>query len=178
MITRAALIVLAFFLTGFSHACAEDDPPSTFVGRVVRISDGDTVTVLVESEGKKEMHRIRLKGIDSPEKGQTFGTKPKSAFGDKVFDKKVRVEWTRRDRNERIIGDIFLGDRWINLEMVEEGWAWHFKRYSKDQALADAEISARKDHRGLWQDPDPIPPWDYRKATTAAKPRQKAQKGE
>ncbi len=69
-----------------------------------------------------------------------------------------------KDRYGRTLGDIYLGERWINLEMVSEGYAWHYKAYSKDKKLAAAEVVARKGKKGLWADSDPVPPWEYRKA--------------
>jgi endonuclease YncB( thermonuclease family) len=136
------------------------DPTAKVIsGQVVSITDGDTLFVLDEN---KTQHKIRLDGIDTPETGQAFGTKAKQALGDKVFQKSVRVEWKERGRYKRIIGTIYLDDRNINREMVEEGWAWHYKQYSDDDDLAAAEIRAKTAGRGLWADPKPIPPWDYR----------------
>jgi len=136
------------------------DPTAKIItGKVVRITDGDTLIVLDESNTQ---HKIRLDGIDTPETGQAFGTKAKQALGNKVFQKSVRVEWKERGRYKRIIGSIYLDERNINKEMVEEGWAWHYKQYSDDENLAAAERSARAAARGLWTDPKPIPPWDYR----------------
>jgi endonuclease YncB( thermonuclease family) len=136
------------------------DPNAKVIsGQVVSITDGDTLIVLDEN---KTQHKIRLDGIDTPETGQAFGSKAKQALGDKVFQKSVRVEWKERGRYKRIIGTIYLDDRNINKEMVEEGWAWHYKQYSDDEDLAAAERGAKAAGRGLWADPKPIPPWDYR----------------
>ncbi|MBT6143632.1 hypothetical protein HOH51_03930 [bacterium] len=136
-----------------------DPNAKVILGQVVSITDGDTLIVLDESNTQ---HKIRLDGIDTPETGQAFGTKAKQALGDKVFQKSVRVEWKERGRYKRIIGSIYLDDRNIIKEMVEEGWGWHYKQYSDDEDLAAAEIRARAAKRGLWADPKPIPPWDYR----------------
>lgn len=129
-------------------------------GRVVKIADGDTLTIL---DANKVQHKVRLDGIDAPESKQAFGTRSKEHLGEKVFEKDVLIEWEETDRYKRIIGVVYLGDRNINLEMVEDGFAWHFKRYSKSKELADAEVEAREAKRGLWADPAPIPPWDFRK---------------
>jgi endonuclease YncB( thermonuclease family) len=142
-----------------------DDPPRPFTGKVVKIADGDTITVLLD----KKQHRIRLEGIDSPEKGQAYGTKARQALADKIFGQTVRVEWKKRDRYNRIIGRVYLGDRDISLEMVKDGFAWHYKRYSKEAALADAEREARKAGRGLWADKEPTPPWEWRRERKAKK---------
>jgi len=97
------------------------DPPHSFTAKVVKIADGDTITVLLD----KTQHKIRLEGIDAPERKQAFGTKARQALADKVFGGTVRVEWKKRDRYKRIIGRVYLGDRDISQEMVKDGWAWH-----------------------------------------------------
>jgi len=93
-------------------------------GKVVGIADGDTITVL---DAGKVQHKIRLEGIDAPEKGQAFGTKSKEKMSEKVGEKEVVVRWSKKDRYGRILGDVYLGDRHINLEMVQDGLAWHYK---------------------------------------------------
>jgi len=127
-------------------------------GKVVGISDGDTLTVLVE----RTQVKIRLSGIDAPEKGQAFGGKSKDALAEKVFGKNVRVETQGQDKYGRTLGMIFVGNRNVNVEMVEEGWAWQFKRYDTSKALADAEAKARAAKRGLWADANPKSPWEWR----------------
>ena len=133
----------------------------TITGKVVGVTDGDTITVL---DATQTQHKIRLDGIDTPEKGQAFGTQAKKALSDKVFAKQVTVKYKERDRYGRIVGIVMLGNRWINHEMVAEGWAWHYKQYSSDQNLAAAEIKAREARKGLWHDGNPVPPWDWRRA--------------
>ena len=130
-------------------------------GKVVSIADGDTITVL---DTAKVQHKIRLQGIDAPEKKQAFGTKSKEALSEKVGEKEVVVEWTEKDRYGRILGEVKLGDRHVNLEMVQDGMAWHYKQYSKSKKLADAEEAARKAKKGLRVDKEPVPPWEFRKA--------------
>ena len=94
-------------------------------GKVVSISDGDTITVL---DAEKVQHKIRLQGIDAPEKKQAFGTKSKDRLSDKIGEKEVVVKWKEKDRYGRVLGEIHLGDRHINLEMVQDGMAWHYKQ--------------------------------------------------
>jgi endonuclease YncB( thermonuclease family) len=89
-------------------------------GKVVSIADGDTITVL---DAEKVQHKIRLEGIEAPEKGQAFGTKSKEKMSELVGEKEVVVTWEKKDRYGRILGDVHLGDRHINLEMVQEGLA-------------------------------------------------------
>lgn len=137
------------------------------VGKVVSIADGDTVTVLDDTNTQ---HKIRLEGIDAPESNQAYGTKSKRALAEKVFQKSVRIRWLKADRYRRILGQLFVDDRWINKEMVAEGWAWHYKQYSSDDDLAGAEVAARKAKLGLWSDPKPVPPWDFRHNPSAVAP--------
>lgn len=107
---------------------------------VVAVADGDTITVL---DSNKNQHRIRLQHIDCPESGQAFGQKAKQAMSGKVFGEQVVIRWSERDRYDRILGDVYLGKRWVNAEMVKEGFAWHYKHYSKDETIAKAEAEAR-----------------------------------
>jgi len=107
--------------------------------------------------------KIRLNGIDCPEKGQDFGTKAKSFTSDACFGKPVTVKVFDTDRYGRLVGDIVLPDgRILNQELVRAGLAWHYKAYSKDETLARLENEARAAMRGLWSIPNPTPPWDFR----------------
>ena len=94
-----------------------------FTGKVVGVADGDTITVL----HNKQQHKIRFQHIDCPESTQAFGAKAKQALSEKVFGKTVTVKWDEMDRYKRILGDVYLGKRWINAEMVQNGMAWHYK---------------------------------------------------
>ncbi len=144
--------------------------PKVIQGEVVAIADGDTLTVL---DAAKTQHKIRLEGIDTPESNQAFGSVARKSLADKVFRESVHVEWREKDRYGRTLGHVFLGNRWINKELVAEGMAWHYKEYNKDRGLAEAETQAKQKRVGLWADAEPIPPWEYRRGVrpqTAAKP--------
>lgn len=156
--------ILVFLLALY----AEPEPKHhELTGKVVHIADGDTLTVL---DADKVQHKIRLHGIDAPEKGQAFGTKAKEALAEKVHEKTVRVVWKDKDRYGRIVGDVHLGERNINVEMVSDGWAWWYRNYApKSKALEVAEADARKEKRGLWHDKEQEPPWEYRKREREAK---------
>ena len=133
-----------------------------FTGKVVKIADGDTLTVL---DRDNVQHKIRLSGIDAPEKSQTFGTKAREALASKVFGKEVLIAVEdHRDRYGRELGDIFFDHRSVNTEMVQEGFAWRYVRYDKSGTYIDAEKDAREHKRGLWADPNPVPPWEWRAA--------------
>lgn len=129
-------------------------------GKVVSVADGDTITVL---DAEKVQHKIRLQGIDAPEKKQAFGTKSKELMTEKVAGHEVVVSWKDKDRYGRILGEVMLGKRHINLEMVQDGMAWHYVQYSKSKELTAAEEAARKAKKGLWADKEPVPPWEFRK---------------
>jgi endonuclease YncB( thermonuclease family) len=138
----------------------------TLRGKVVKIADGDTLTVLDKS---KRQHKIRLIGIDAPERKQPFGTVSRQNLADLVFGKKVAVEWHKQDRYQRVLGKVLLDGQDINLEQIKAGLAWHYKRYDKDQQLADRRLYAEAQKAaslkgiGLWSDVAPVAPWDFRR---------------
>ncbi len=150
---RAALAVAALTL-GVSSACAEE-----FSGLVVGVADGDTISVLRDHRAVT----VRLAGIDAPEKAQAFGQRAKQFAASLAFGKTVTVHVIGRDRYLRLLGEVALPDgRSLNQELVRAGFAWWFRKYSHDQWLAHLEAEAREGRRGLWADPAPEPPWDYR----------------
>ncbi|MCB5246585.1 MAG: thermonuclease family protein [Candidatus Cloacimonetes bacterium] len=129
-------------------------------GKVVSIQDGDTITVLQGSS----TYRIRLQGIDCPEKGQAFGNVARQFTSDLAFGKKVKVKYEERDQYKRYLGTVYVGDRNLNKELLKAGLAWHYKEYSKDPVLAGLEVKARLDKKGLWSYPKAIPPWEFRRS--------------
>ena len=135
-----------------------------FTGKVIKIADGDTITVL---DRYKVQHRIRLTGIDAPERRQAFGSRSKQSLSKLIFSKTVIVKTNKRDRYGRVLGKVLINGIDVNKEQVRRGMAWH--GYFRDQIAADrityAEIekNARNAHRGLWVDPNPLPPWKWRK---------------
>jgi endonuclease YncB( thermonuclease family) len=151
------LIPLAILLAIPAALPAADHP--TISGKVVAITEGDMLTVL--DSGKVE-HKIRLASIDAPEEGQAFGTKAKEALSEKVFDRYVSVALEGVDRYGREIGRITCGKSDINMQMVREGFAWRYVRYDKRGEFTEAENEARRLKLGLWADPHPIPPWEFR----------------
>jgi endonuclease YncB( thermonuclease family) len=140
----------------------------TLVGKVVSIADGDTITVL---DGSRTQHKIRLAGIDAPEKAQPFGQRSKELLSTLVFGKTVQVETEKLDRYGREIGKVLVDGRDANLAIVMAGLAWHYKKYQSEQSSSDrllyasAEEEARTRRAGLWKDSAPIPPWDWRKGS-------------
>ncbi len=130
-----------------------------FTDKVVGVSDGDTITVLHNGKGE----RIRLHGIDCPEKRQAFGNRAKQFTSTLVFGKTVTVQVMDRDRYGRTVGEVLLPDgRSLNHELVRAGLAWMYRRYTNDQSLSDLEEEARVARRGLWAEPRAVPPWEWR----------------
>lgn len=140
-------------------------------GRVAGVSDGDTITLLTSEQ---RQFKIRLSGIDAPEKKQAFGAFAKESLSRQVFGRPVVVEWSKTDRYGRIVGKIEIGGTDVNLEQVREGSAWVYTQYLKELPEADrkryleAEQQAKEERRGLWHDRDPEPPWAWRKERRSA----------
>lgn len=134
--------------------------------RVVGISDGDSIVVLMEGN-KRE--RVRLATIDAPENHQAFGKPSKQSLSDLIYNKDVRIVTVDKDQYGRIVGEVYVGDKNVNLEQLKRGFAWHYKAHQKQQTAklreeySRAENEARSNKTGLWQDANPTPPWDYRK---------------
>lgn len=135
-------------------------------GRVVGISDGDTLTVL---DGAQRQVRVRLAAIDTPESGQPYGDRARQALSDLAFGKAVRIVVVDTDRYGRTVGRVHEGAVDVNAEMVRRGAAWVFRRYSDDPALLRLEAEARAAKRGLWALPEAerTPPWEWRAAAWA-----------
>ena len=132
---------------------------NSFEGKVVAIKDGDTFKVLENGAEKT----VRLEHIDCPEKGQPFGNNAKQLASDLCFNKIARVVSNgKTDRYNRIIGEIYVGNICVNKELVKNGLAWHFVRYSKSNEYAALEQEARKNNVGLWKDQNAIAPWEWR----------------
>lgn len=138
---------------------AQSNAPKIITGKVVGVHDGDSITVLDEANGQQ---KVRLEGIDAPELKQDFGRKAKEALAGKIFEKVVRVKWKERDQYGRVLGHVYVEGHWINQELLEEGWAWHYKYFNKDPRLAAAETKARESKIGLWGSANPLPPWEFR----------------
>lgn len=138
---------------------------ATIEGQVVGVADGDTITVL---DADKTQHKIRLSGIDAPEKKQPYGQRSKQSLSDLVFGKVVTVQTTKRDKYKREVGQVLISGSDANLEQVKRGMAWHYKAYELEQPesdrylYAEAEEKAKAAGRGLWADTGPVPPWTYR----------------
>lgn len=130
--------------------------------KVIGVKDGDTVEILMD--GKPQV--VRLSHIDCPEKKQPFGNNAKQFASDLCFGKKVKLStgW-KKDRNKRLLAEIILSNgKNLNKELVKNGFAWHYKKYSKDNSYDDLEKQARKLKVGLWTDKSPTAPWEWRRS--------------
>lgn len=136
-------------------------------GQVIAVLDGDTIDVI--QNGKSL--RLRFAGIDTPEKSQPYGPEAKAALAQRVDGKVVRFEVVETDRYGRSIANIYDKQGHVNLWLVEDGFAWHYKAYSKDQNLAAAERQARGSGKGLWAGNRPVEPWNWRKLSSVQRAR-------
>lgn len=146
--------------------CASE--PVRVSGRVTGIVDGDTIRVRVNGI----QVTVRLYGVDAPEKRQPFGARAKAFTGSLAFGKDVRLIVRSRDRNQRWIAEVLIADgESLNEQLVRSGYAWWFRRYAMNAAaLRSFEEEARNARRGLWKDPRPIPPWEWRSSRSRRGP--------
>ena len=153
---------IIFLILGVFCCCSvsAQDLPNEFYAKVVGVSDGDTFKVLYQ---ENQEIKVRLNHIDAPEKGQPFGKNAKKFASDLCFGKEVKiVRQKKKDRYQRIIAEVFVGQTNINKEIVRAGYAWHFKKYSSDREYDEIETEARENKRVLWQDKNPVAPWTWR----------------
>jgi len=131
-------------------------------GMVVKIADGDTLTLLVA--GNRQV-KIRLAEIDTPESHQPYGQKAKQALAGLVFSKTITADVQTTDRYGRSVARVYAGTLDVNAELVRSGTAWVYRKYAKDPSLYELEEQAREKKRGLWALPENqrIPPWEWRK---------------
>lgn len=151
----AALLLISAPAAWADQAKAKE----TWSGKVVGVADGDTITVLRD----KSPIKIRLHGVDAPEKAQPFGERAKQFTSSLVFGKEVRVEVVTRDKYGRTVARVYVADRCLNEELLAAGLGWWYRPYSPtDKKLAQLEAGAKLAKRGLWAEANPTPPWDWR----------------
>jgi endonuclease YncB( thermonuclease family) len=156
-----AILLLTIALLGLP--CQAD----LISGRVVSVADGDTITVL---DGNNVQHKIRLAGIDAPERAQAFGQRSRESLAELVANRSVVVETTKQDRYGRYVGKVLADRQDVNVEQIRRGLAWFYRQYEQELSDSDrqsydrAEIEARESRRGLWVDKRPVAPWDFRAA--------------
>ena len=129
--------------------------------KVVSISDGDTFTGL---DSQNRQVKIRLHGIDAPEKVQAFGNVSRKALGDLIEGKTVEVQQVDKDRYGRVVANVHVGGTHVNRELVAKGLAWRYVQYDKKGEFTQVEQAAKTARKGLWGDANPVPPWEWRKS--------------
>lgn len=162
LLTRQTLTLLTSLMVALglpSQASA-----ATLVGKVVGVSDGDTLTVL---SSDYQQVTVRLAQIDAPEKRQDFGQAAKQALAEQVYQQTVNVDYQERDKYGRVVGKVLLNGTDINLEQLKRGMAWVYRQYATDPAYFAAETQAQQAALGLWSQANPIPPWEFRHDKTA-----------
>ncbi|MDG1454006.1 MAG: thermonuclease family protein [Methylophilaceae bacterium] len=153
---KKMIFYLMFMLiTSFSYA-------ETLIGKVVGVSDGDTITIL---DSEKKQTKIRLNEIDTPEAGQPYGNKAKQELSDLIYGKTVNIIAAKKDRYGRTLGRVYLNELDVNSELIKRGAAWVYRQYSKDKTLLFLESEARSNKLGLWSlsESERVPPWEWRK---------------
>lgn len=180
---RAAIALLLLTLTSVLLAGCEQvasvvsqtgrgqaAPAVSFSGRVVGITDGDTITVLDE---QNQQHTIRLAEIDAPERGQPWGDRSRQGLSALAFGKSVSVQQTDTDRYGRVVARVFSDGRDVNRAMVEEGAAWAYRDYLTDDTLIATEARARQRRAGLWSmsDAQTVAPWEWRQGVRVGRGR-------
>lgn len=132
----------------------------TLRGKIIRVSDGDTVVLL---DSTNTQYRIRLDGIDCPEKGQPFGRKATDFVKELTTGKEIIVKWEKKDRYKRILGVVYADGVNVNKELLKNGLAWHYKHFNQDKELAELEQQARDKKLNIWSEKNPIEPYQWRK---------------
>jgi micrococcal nuclease len=152
-------ILIYLFFIGYSALFNAQNTPRSFEGKVVGIKDGDTYVVLYQ----RQEITVRLEHIDCPEGGQAYGKNAKRFASDLCFGQMVRVEGTKYDRYKRLLAILYRGNVCVNKELVRAGFAWHFLKYSRDESYDVLQNEAQNKRLGLWADPNPLAPWEWRK---------------
>lgn len=178
---RITLVLMTFLLTACDLPQGEQQRVSDFgadverglngqyqlQGRVIRVADGDSLTVRGKSG---EAYRIRLQGIDAPEKKQPHGQQCRKSLRQLASKQIANVDVYKQDRYRRLVGKVIINNTDMALKQITTGCGWHYKHYAREQsrtdrdAYAQAEVEARNARRGLWQDKSPQAPWDYRRS--------------
>jgi endonuclease YncB( thermonuclease family) len=159
------MLPLLLMALALAFPCGLSAQPEKYRGQVVSVADGDTITVLTTDF---ERIKVRFYGIDCPEKDQPYGQEAKNFLTGLINGKTVDIEVMDIDRYSRYVGLVRFDGALLNQSLVEGGYAWLYEQYCEDKlvcgALRAGEKAARSQKRGLWSEPSPTPPWDWRKA--------------
>ena len=165
---RNLSVIWILLLFTFIIACNSESSKNQYFkkgsmvsGKVIAIIDCDTYDALIN--GNKTI-RVRMEGIDAPERGMPFYQKSKKYLSDLCFGRKVKIKITGIDNYKRVIAYTYIDDgKELSYEMIRAGFAWHFKKYNSDSNLSELELEAKKQRKGLWVDENPMSPWENRK---------------
>lgn len=153
---KALIYAVALLILPIQSASGE-----MLVGKCIAVADGDTATVQTH-HGERII--VRFQGIDAPENGQAYGREAREKLISLILGKQIKIDQQGIDHYNRTLGQVYLGKRRINTELVAAGCAWHSDYHAPDDTeLATAQKIAKKYHKGLWQDEAPLPPWEWRK---------------
>ena len=159
--TILLFLTVMVILSGCRHSTRQAINDELIIGKVIKVLDGDTYDLLLEGNRKI---RVRMEGIDAPEGGMPYYKKATKYLGELCQGQTIKVEKTGIDQYGRTLGFSYLNDgRELSREMLKAGYAWHYKQYNTDSKFAALENEARRAKRGLWQDANPIAPWEIRK---------------
>jgi len=153
------ILLYTILLLSCSNKNTGTETNGSINGKVIKIVDGDTFDILTSNNSTI---RIRMNGIDCPERKQDYYQVCKDALGDYIFGKEVSLITYGTDRYKRTIAAVYIGTENINLKMIANGYAWHYKKYSSDAKMAQAEEEAKLQKNGLWAMINPVAPWDFR----------------
>lgn len=158
--TVQMLLIVTVLLQGCGGLLAILFPANQYEGKVIKVTDGDSITILHEDQ---ELY-IRLAEIDAPERGQPFWRKSREALADYVAGKEVTVEEFDVDRYGRIVGHVYVRDLWVNGELVRGGYAYVYPEYAVSMKLYEYEMDAQEDKGGIWKLPENkrVKPWEWR----------------
>lgn len=159
-------LTIAVVLIALYGSCSAKD----IQGRIVGVTDGDTVTLLTAENVR---YKIRLAGIDAPEKKQDYGMASKAALSDCAYDKLAVIDGNKKDRYGRLVGKVIVGGSDCNLRQIQLGLAWHYKKYQNEQDVEDRSRYAQEEYvaqsgkKGLWASKESMPPWEFRRQKKA-----------
>ena len=156
------IVVIAINIAGCKNA-EVNEPVVAVVGKVVKVVDGDTLHVY----NNKKTYKIRLSGIDAPERGQAYGKRAKEHLEFLVAGKQVIAIVESKDRYGRYVASVKVQSKDVCAEMLTAGYAWHYKQYDNNKYYYELQREAKKAKRGLWLDKKPQAPWEYRKEQRA-----------
>lgn len=157
---RLIASLAAALITSSDAAGSDSQESKILAGNVIRVSDGDTIWV---RDRCGQRHKIRLNRIDAPESNQPFGKESTQHLKTLIGGREILAEYETTDRYGRILGIVYLGEMDINLQMVRDGYAWHYKNFDATPSYSAAESAAQSAKRGLWATTAPIPPHQWRK---------------